>query len=102
MQGLRPLPRKYDYVETGHVQLHSDMCFKCFKKMYCVCITYSKMNILENRRLASLFNISDNKNNTYQQQKKTMREICDKGKIVNYVFDVKLVYLYISEEKLWY
>ena len=29
MQGLRPLPRKY--VETGHVQLHSDMCFKCFK-----------------------------------------------------------------------
>ena len=30
------------------------------------------------------------------------REICDKGKIVNYAFDVKLVHVYISEEKWWY
>ena len=27
---------------------------------------------------------------------------CDKGKIVNYAFDVKLVHVYISEEKWWY
>ena len=31
MQGLRPLPRKYDYVETGHVQLHLDKkCLRSF------------------------------------------------------------------------
>ena len=28
--------------------------------------------------------------------------ICDKGKIINYTFDIKLVHLYISEEKWWY
>ena len=58
MQGLRPLPRKY--VETGHVQLHSDMCFKCFKmnQSFITCIKI----INENRR-ETCYSIQPQQNN---------------------------------------